>query len=279
MVRSIVVVFVLFFSLSARGQLYEFDSPEPLPFNVNSDAQEAMPLLSHDGKRLYFARALYELNVGGRYAGHDIWESERTSSGWTRASNTDLRFNTKANEAVIGVGRDGNTLYLMRTMPDRKVSGVYVSRRSRGVWSEPELIPIEGLESQQSLGFYMHPDGDVLLISMRASDSHGQEDLYISLKSSYGTWSKAKNLGTTINTSGFEISCISQATGIRGRVMLTSLSPTGCTTRGRRGLYPGTWGKRSTRPSSTHTLLCTATRWPSLRVPETVGSQIFIPPG
>jgi hypothetical protein len=206
MVRSIAVVFVLFFSLPVRGQLYEFDNPEPLPFNVNSDAQEAMPLLSRDGKRLYFSRSLYELNVGGRYAGHDIWESERTSSGWTRASNTDLRFNTKANEAVIGVGRDGNTLYLMRTMPDRKVNGVYVTRRNRGVWSEPELIPIEGLESQQSLGFYMHPDGDVLLISMRASDSQGQEDLYISLKSTYGTWSKATNLGTTINTSGFEIS-------------------------------------------------------------------------
>src|SRR5690606_23280836 len=98
------------------------------------------------------------------------------------------------------------TIYLMRTMPDRKVNGVYVARKNRGVWSEPELIPIEGLESQQSLGFYMHPDGDVLLISMRASDSHGQEDLYISLKSTYGTWSKATNLGTAINTSGYEIS-------------------------------------------------------------------------
>lgn len=206
MVRSIAVVCVLFFSLPAAAQLFEFEDPQPLPFNVNSDAQEVLPLLQPDGRKMYFARALYELNVGGRYAGHDIWESERTSSGWTRASNSDLRFNTKANEAVVGMSRDGNTLYLMRTMPDRKVNGVYVARKNRGVWSEPELIPIEGLESQQSLGFYMHPDGDVLLISMRASDSHGQEDLYISLKSTYGTWSKATNLGTTINTNGYEIS-------------------------------------------------------------------------
>ncbi len=207
MVRSIAVVFVLLFSLPVKGQLlFEFEKPEPLSFNVNSDAQEAMPLLTPDGKKLYFARSLYELNVGGRYAGHDIWESDRTSSGWTRASNTELRFNTKANEAVVGIGRDGNTIYFMRTMPDKKVNGVYVTKKNRGVWSEPELIPIEGLESQQSLGFYMHPDGDVLLISMRASDSHGQEDLYLSLKSTYGTWSKATNLGTTINTNGFEIS-------------------------------------------------------------------------
>lgn len=192
--------------LAAAAQVFEFEDPTLLPHNVNSDAQEVLPLLSPDGRKLYFTRSLYELNVGGRYAGHDIWESERTSSGWTRASNSDLPFNTKANEAIVGLGSDGNTLYFMRTLPNKKVDGIYVSKRNKGIWSQGELIPIEGLESQEALGFYMHPAGDVLLISMRASDSHGEEDIYISLKSTYGTWSKATNLGTTINTSGYEIS-------------------------------------------------------------------------
>lgn len=201
-----VVFFLLATPLAVAGQVLEFEDPALLPFNVNSDAQEVLPILSPDGKKLYFSRAIYDLNVGGRYAGHDIWESERTSSGWTRASNSELRFNTKGNEAVIGVGSNGNRVFFMRTQPDRKVNGIYVSTRDKGVWSEAELIPIDGLESRESLGFYMHPAGDVLLISMRATDSQGEEDLYISLKSSYGTWSKAANLGTTINTTGFEIS-------------------------------------------------------------------------
>jgi len=203
---KVLLFFLLTLPLVVAGQVFEFEDPLQLPFNVNSDAQEVLPLLSPDGKKLYFSRALHEMNTGGRYAGHDIWQSERTSTAWTRASNTDLPFNTKGNEAIIGVGRNGNTLYFMRTFPDKRVDGIYVSTRDKGIWSEAKLIPIEGLESQEALGFYMHPAGDVLLISMRASDSQGEEDIYISLKSSYGTWSKATNLGTAINTSGYEIS-------------------------------------------------------------------------
>lgn len=205
-VVKLMLFFLLTLPLVVAGQVFEFEDPLQLPFNVNSDAQEVLPMLSPDGKKLYFSRALHELNTGGKYAGHDIWQSERTSTAWTRASNTDLPFNTKGNEAIIGVSSNGNTLYFMRTFPDKRVDGIYVSTRDKGIWSEGKLIPIEGLESQEALGFYMHPAGDVLLISMRASDSQGEEDIYISLKSSYGTWSKATNLGTAINTSGYEIS-------------------------------------------------------------------------
>lgn len=209
MVRIVkLIVGVVLFStpLMLPAQVFEFEDPEPLPFNVNSDAQEVLPLLSHDGKALYFSRSLYDQNVGGTYSGHDIWESERTSSGWTRAINSKDRLNTRGNDALIGINRGGNTIYLMRTYPGKKVGGIYFSTRKAGEWPEPQLIPIEGLESQEALGFYMHPDEDVLLISMKASDSQGEEDLYISLKSTYGTWSKAANLGTTINTTGYEIS-------------------------------------------------------------------------
>jgi len=41
---------------------------------------------------------------------------------------------------------------------------------------------------------------------MKGKDSYGEEDLYVSLKDSFGKWTEPKNLGTTINTKGFEIS-------------------------------------------------------------------------
>jgi hypothetical protein len=50
------------------------------------------------------------------------------------------------------------------------------------------------------------PDFDVMLFSMKAEDSRGEEDLYFSVKSSTGQWSVPKNMGTTINTNGYEIS-------------------------------------------------------------------------
>jgi WD40-like Beta Propeller Repeat len=205
-VKLIIYSFLFSFPYLLNGQVFEFEDPQVLPFNVNSDAKELLPILTPDGKTMYFSRALYSLNIGGKYAGHDIWETEQTSSGWTRATNSKNRFNTKGNDAVIGISKAGDVIYLMRTYPGKKVKGIYFTKRTKGQWSEPELIPIDGIESQEGLGFYMHPDENVLLISMKGSDSHGEEDLYISVKSTYGTWSKATNMGTTINTSGYEIS-------------------------------------------------------------------------
>jgi hypothetical protein len=40
---------------------------------------------------------------------------------------------------------------------------------------------------------------------MNAPDSKGEEDLYITIKDAKGNWSKVKNLGPAINSTGFEI--------------------------------------------------------------------------
>lgn len=205
-VKFIFLQFILLLPLLSYTQGLEYGQAVVMPANVNSDGQEILPLLSQDGKLFFFSRSLYNLNNGGKYAGHDIWVSVSGSSGWEKASNTYYPFNTKGNEAIIGTSRNGETIYLMKTFPNRKVSGVYFSKLKQGKWSDPELLPIEGLESEGSLGFYMHPDEDVLLISMRASGSRGEEDLYISTKSVEGKWTPARNLGTAINTTGFELS-------------------------------------------------------------------------
>lgn len=192
-------------SLPAQG-LFEFNDPQELPFNVNSDAPEILPILAPNGNQLYFSRSLYDLNTGGKYAGHDIWMSERTSSGWTRAEQMEFPFNTKGNDALVGVNRQGDRAFIMRTFPNKKIPGIYYVQKAKGEWGDEKLIAVENLSTQGSLGFYMHPDEDVLLISMKAADSQGEEDIYISVKGSNGVWSPATNLGTTINTSGYEIS-------------------------------------------------------------------------
>jgi hypothetical protein len=73
-------------------------------------------------------------------------------------------------------------------------------------WTRPELIFIPGIDNLDFLGFNVSPDLDVIFLSMKASDSRGNEDLYFSVKDVSGAWSKPKNLGATINTPGFEIS-------------------------------------------------------------------------
>jgi hypothetical protein len=209
MVRLLQIVFfniILFVPALLSGQIFQFGEAKALPNSVNQNGHEILPLLTPDGKFLFFTRALDDSNTGGKYAGHDIWVSEHLRTEWGHATNTYFPFNTKSNEAIIGISRNRETVYLMKTVPNKKIQGIYFSKFTRGKWSDPQLIPIEGLESDGSLGFYMHPDGDVLLISMRASTSRGEEDLYISTKTSGGAWTAVRSLGTAINTRGLELS-------------------------------------------------------------------------
>lgn len=202
--RHISTVSMLLMSIALHGQDWVFSNVRKLPSTINSEAEESMPLLSPDGKILYFTRLLHPGNVGGKYSGADIWKSE-WSGQWKQANNS-LVFNDKGNNAIIGVGRDGNALYLMQSIQTRPVKGVYFSKFLNNKWTEPELVPIEGVSYENFVGFYVSPDFDVIFISMKGKDSRGEEDLYVCIKTPSGQWLSPRNLGSTINTSGFEIS-------------------------------------------------------------------------
>ena len=64
---------------------------EALDKNVNSEFDELNPLLSPDGKTLYFTRKNHPQNTGGTKDKEDIWYSELDESGnWKLAQNMGL---------------------------------------------------------------------------------------------------------------------------------------------------------------------------------------------
>jgi hypothetical protein len=202
--KTLGFVLAVFFTTSISAQQFEFADAAKLGGGINSSAEESMPLLSPDGKKLYFTRALSEQNEGGMYGGQDIWMSEFVNGNWNKATNK-LSINTKDNNTVIGVDKDGKTLYYIDASHGRRMNGIYMTRLQGTRFSKPELIPIPGIENLDFIGFYVSPDRDVIFISMKASDSRGQEDLYYTTKDASGSWVVPKNLGATVNTSGFEI--------------------------------------------------------------------------
>ncbi len=202
----VIALFCLPGLLSA--QELSFGEARRLSNRINSDAEELMPLLSPDGRTLYFVRAGSPENVGGRYSGSDIWKSDWdvTLMDWGKATNIRDLFNDKSNNAVVGISGKGDILYMLNTRSDKKTKGIYFSKKVGTQWTKPELIPIPGLETEGFLGAYVSPDFEVIILSLRQAGGKGEEDLYVSLKNSAGEWSMPKNLGPSINTSGFEIS-------------------------------------------------------------------------
>jgi hypothetical protein len=189
--------------LLSLAQEFEFTELQRIPGLVNSSAEESMPMLF--SKRLYFTRAFHPENTGGEHAGLDVWTSDFKNGKWTRAANT-FPYNNKNHNVVVGINHTGNRFYYVDISPSKKLQGVYVSRYVGSRWGEPDFIPIAGVNNLDFLGVYIAPTADVILLSMKAEDSRGQEDLYYAVKDRSGLWSTPKNLGATINTTGFEIS-------------------------------------------------------------------------
>ncbi|MBL6448915.1 PD40 domain-containing protein [Fulvivirga sp. 29W222] len=205
--QSLIFTIFLFagITFASYAQDFEFADPVKLDSSINSASEEVNPMLSQDGLRLYFVRALHEGNTGGKYAGMDIWMSEKFNGyEWSKATNNIGLLNNKDNNAVIGVKHDNQVLYLLNTYNNRR--GIAFTTNYNGKWTMPEVIDIQGVPRNDFVGFYMGPEYDVLLISMKGDKSQENEDLYVSLKNNSGQWTKPINLGTTINTSGYEIS-------------------------------------------------------------------------
>lgn len=198
------VIFFLMCLQIANSQELKFSEPVKLGPEINSEDEELAPMLSPDGNTLYFARAFHDKNTGGKYAGTDIWISSKDANGnWLPAVNAGKPWNNKRSNAVIGISRDHKTVYLLNAYNNK--SGIAFSKLVHDKWTKPEFVPVPGINRDDFVGVYVHPDFDVMVISMKDEDSYGEEDLYVSLKDSLGNWSKPQNLGPTINTKGFEI--------------------------------------------------------------------------
>ena len=117
---------------------------EALDNNVNSEYKELNPLLSPDGKTLYFSRQNHPGNIGGVQDKEDIWYSELDSSGrWQLARNMEALNNQGPNfvntiQAVTPDGKSAIMLLGNQYLDNGKMlAGVSISSNVGGSWSRP----------------------------------------------------------------------------------------------------------------------------------------------
>ena len=182
--------------------------PENLGPNINSEYVELVPVISADDNILYFVRVNHPGNIG-RAKNQDIWYSVKGADGkFGLAQNMGFPINNAANNFIITAMPDGNTLILGNkyTLEGNVTSGISKTEKRGDEWSFPDSLQIEDFYNFNVAGSYaMSPSGKVLLMSLEREDSRGLQDLYVSFLTSSGTWSRPKNLGSTVNTAAAEI--------------------------------------------------------------------------
>ncbi len=186
---------------------------EQLDENVNSEYSEYNPLLSPDGKTLYFSRKNHPENMGGEKDKEDIWFSELDENGkWMLAKNMGSQFNNSfpnfAN--TISTTPDGKSVIMVlgnKYVKDGKKSlaGVSISSNVGGQWTKPVSLNITNdYNYNEKANYFLTNNRKTLLMSVERDDSKGDRDLYVTFMGDDSVWTEPLNLGTAINTAAEE---------------------------------------------------------------------------
>lgn len=185
--------------------------PERLSEKVNSEFSELRPLISPDGKTLYFSRRNHPGNIGGVKDYEDIWFSEMdTVSGeWMEAQNIGTVLNNDGPNFISSITPDGNTMVLLlgnEYKPNGKMAaGVSISTKTADGWSKPQNLEIpNNYNLSEKANFYMANNRKAIIMAVEREDSYGDRDLYVSFLEDDGKWTEPKNLGSTVNTASEE---------------------------------------------------------------------------
>ena len=186
---------------------------EALDKNINSEYSELNPLLSPDGKTLYFSRKNHPGNIGGVNDKEDIWYSELDSAGrWEIAKNMGPTFNNSAPNfvnTIQSVTPDGRTAIMVlgnKYMPNGKMmAGVSVSSNVGGTWSKPLPLNITNdYNFNEKANYFLTNNRQTMIMSVEREDSRGDRDLYVSFMKSDSVWTEPLSLGEVVNTASEE---------------------------------------------------------------------------
>lgn len=178
--------------------------PKNVGPNINSPGEENNPVISADGKTMFFARI--DSNNLFNSKRSEIYRSELQKDGtWGKAINLGAPINNAGTNFPIAISPDKNELYVSYIWSEdgTKFMGEGISKSTLidGKWSIPKKVNIPNVVNKSkfsSLGFA--PDGKHAFVCVSNEESFGNSDLFISFKDENGNWSSLKNIGLSINT-------------------------------------------------------------------------------
>jgi Tol biopolymer transport system component len=145
------------------------------------------PCLSPDGTRLFF---LSQESAATNYK-ENIWVATRENDGWGAPQLVSPLINAFAIHWQISVADNGNLYFHARPMGG---GDIYVSAFVDGTYQEPVALG-SAINSDHGEGSpFIAPDESYLIFSRSDRSSSRKGELFISFRTSDGTWTEAKSM-------------------------------------------------------------------------------------
>ncbi|MEK6794623.1 MAG: hypothetical protein AABZ39_07595 [Spirochaetota bacterium] len=186
---------------------------------INTRYDELAPVISPDGKTLYFIRGNRDDNRTS--TSYRIMMSQRSAQGWERAIDMPAPFNLRSGVNMMhGMTADGRSILISGSETSSGFDGAGFSLITRstneGGWGRPVKLPIRSYDALLSSAgasstadvlavstkrvptAFLAADGVTLLLSI-FSEEEARFELYVSHLSN-SEWTAPRNLGSTVNS-------------------------------------------------------------------------------
>ena len=175
--------------------------------SVNSAYDDYNPIFAYQDTALFFTsrrpsgKRADRNPIDNKYY-EDIYISTLEESGdFDSARRLDKPFNTKHNDALVGINPSGDVLYVYQGHVNGGDIEVMEFKRKKMKWKRPKPLSRKVRSDAEETTAAMDPDGDTLyFISSNPEFTRGGKDILFTRKDGKGKWTEPQNAGGVLNT-------------------------------------------------------------------------------
>lgn len=197
--RLFVICLFIGFNVQAQQFSQRFELVK-LGTEVNTFYHEAAPVISPDGKDLYFFVQNHPENTYGKENTQDIWVSHKDEKGWTQAKRMGSPLNQNHANQVFGVLPDGS-LFVRGGRSKDEVGFSIVPRG--GSLIELKILGFKDMMKGKFYGATMSSDKRHMVLYFSEAAASTRSDLYVSHVQPDGDWTRPVKLNITDGSDEF----------------------------------------------------------------------------
>lgn len=173
--------------------------------NVNSRYDDYNPVFAYGDSALFFtSRRPVEKSkrnpIDNKF-NEDIYQAVPEGNGFSPSVLLGKPFNSKYNDALVGISRDGTKLLVYRGNINGGDLQVSAYHPEKGRWTRPKRVSgkLSTRDGETSASF--SPDGtEIYFVSRNKELTRGGKDILVSRRDGKGKWSKPQNISSLINS-------------------------------------------------------------------------------
>lgn len=202
--KTLILLFIFCISFFYTDNSYS-QKKENLGENVNTEIDELGPVISQDGKVLYFIRSQFK---PGKGIVQEAWYSDMDALGYCNEAkklNLPFNHNPATKYQIVSITSDGSAILAAINKKDtaNAINGLYLAYRYIDGWDTPEKINITNFENfvsnTNTWGVHLAKNGKVLFFYKSISKDTAFSEIFVSFLKNDTLWTEPVKISETVN--------------------------------------------------------------------------------